>query len=155
MSRSVTGGCRCGAVRYDLTPDRLPPVYCCHCRDCQTWSGSAFVEQAVVPANALSITKGAPTEQAFTTPIGVISRQFGCPACFSRLYTASPSRPGMLTLRAGTLDASDAVMPIAHIWTKRMQRWITLPDGVPAFAENAPADAFAAILSRAVRGEAT
>lgn len=45
----IQGGCRCGAVRYVLALDTLPRTYACHCRDCQTWSGSAFSQQTFLP----------------------------------------------------------------------------------------------------------
>jgi hypothetical protein len=42
MSTTVTGGCACGAVRYEYSAD---PVFMgnCHCRDCQRTTGSAYV----------------------------------------------------------------------------------------------------------------
>lgn len=143
---SVAGGCRCGAIRYELALDELPPVYCCHCLDCQTWSGTAFVEQAVIAKGSLRITQGTPVDHPFLSVSGVTSRQRACADCFTRLYTVNPTRPGVLTLRAGTLDDSEELRPALHIWTKRMQSWIVLADDVPAFAENAPADAFVAIM---------
>lgn len=149
MSERVTGGCRCGAVGYELALDRLPAIYCCHCRDCQTWSGSAFVEQAVIAEGVLRITRGAPVEHPFLSASGATSRQMACAACFTRLYTINPTRPGVLTLRAGTLDRSDELRPALHIWTKRMQPWIVLSEETPTFAENAPAGQFAAILQQA------
>ena len=39
---TFTGACRCGATRYELAVDSLTAIYCCHCTDCQRWSGSAF-----------------------------------------------------------------------------------------------------------------
>ena len=42
MADAIMGGCRCGRVRYRVALPKLPNVYACHCRDCQTWSGSAF-----------------------------------------------------------------------------------------------------------------
>lgn len=36
MSDKIEGECRCGAVRYHVTAEKLPRVYACHCRDCQT-----------------------------------------------------------------------------------------------------------------------
>ena len=45
----MTGGCRCGAVRYTLAVDALPKAYACHCHQCQKWTGSAFSLQALVP----------------------------------------------------------------------------------------------------------
>jgi len=49
MTNTIEGGCRCGHIRYRVTADKLPNVYACHCRDCQTWSGSAFSLQFFVP----------------------------------------------------------------------------------------------------------
>ena len=57
VSMPVTcGGCRCGAVRYTLAPDALSRTYASHCRDGQTWTGSAFSQQTFLPAASLSVT---------------------------------------------------------------------------------------------------
>ncbi|MBC9032063.1 GFA family protein [Sphingomonas sp. JC676] len=141
----IAGGCRCGAVRYTLAVDALPPVYCCHCLDCQTWSGSAFAEQAVIAVDAIAV-EGQPVEYAFTNPSGSTSRQFICGICHSRVYNTNSARPGLAVVRAGTLDESDRLVPRAHIWVKRKQAWIAIPDDVPQFAESAPVDQFARIL---------
>ncbi len=53
MTDAIEGGCRCGAVRYTVKADKLPNTYACHCLDCQTWSGSAFSLQFIVPEDAL------------------------------------------------------------------------------------------------------
>ena len=151
---TITGGCRCGAVRYEVALDRLPPAYCCHCGDCQTWSGAAFSQQAVVREGAFAITAGEPVLFELTNPSGSISRQYVCGACHTRLYNTNSARPGIVLIRAGTLDASDAITPVAHIWVKRKQPWIALPEGVPAFDESAPAEVFAAILMRAAGEQA-
>jgi hypothetical protein len=143
---TVAGGCRCGAVRYELALDRLPPVYCCHCRDCQTWTGSAFSQQVVVREEVFALTAGEPVDYRITNPSGFVSRQRICGVCHARLYNTNSARPGLAVIRAGTLDASDRLTPALHIWVKRKQPWIVLPAEVPAFEENAPADAFLAIV---------
>lgn len=143
---SIDGGCRCGAVRYALATGHLPQVYCCHCRDCQTWSGSAFTEQAVVRDGAFAVTAGAPALFELTNPSGSISRQYVCGTCHTRLYNTNSARPGFVIVRVGTLDASDALEAVLHIWTKRKQPWIVLPEGVPAFEESAPAEAFGSLI---------
>jgi hypothetical protein len=140
MTDPITGGCRCGAVRYALSS--LPRVYCCHCRDCQTWSMSAFSQNAVVREEAFRVTAGAPVEFRLTNPSGSISHQFACGACHTRLYNRNSARPGLMIVRAGTLDRSDEIEPVLHIWTKRKQPWIVLDDSVPAFVEGAPAGLF-------------
>ncbi|MGK6320191.1 GFA family protein [Sphingomonas sp. DT-204] len=144
---TVTGGCRCGASRYTLAREALPPVYCCHCRDCQTWSGSAFSMQSVVPENELA-GEGPIAPYSFITPSGATSTQYVCGTCHTRLWNVNTARPGLAIVRAGTFDESDRLEPILHIWVKRRQPWVTIPDGVPAFAEAASPVEFFTLLTR-------
>jgi hypothetical protein len=134
----ILGGCRCGAVRYTLALEELPRTYACHCRDCQTWSGSAFSQQALLPEAQLSVT-GPLVVYEFINPGGRVSRQRMCGVCHTRLFNTNSARPGVAILRAGTLDRSDELEVAAHIWVKRKQPWLSLPDGVPAWPEGAPA----------------
>ena len=53
----VTGGCLCGAIRYESAE---PPIWVgyCHCRMCQRGYGAPFVLFAVFPAGSLRFTRG-------------------------------------------------------------------------------------------------
>ncbi|WP_452652466.1 GFA family protein [Sphingomonas qilianensis] len=66
----IKGGCHCGACRYELALTELPLAYACHCRTWQTWSGSAFSEQVLLPESARSITPGPVVEYGFQSPSG-------------------------------------------------------------------------------------
>ena len=146
MTNTIEGGCRCGAVRYRVATDTLPRVYACHCRDCQTWSGSAFSLQFILPENQLEVT-GEPHLYERTSPeSGRTSYQRGCPVCLTRVYNTNSARPGLAVVRAGTLDRSDELNVVAHIWTKRKMTGIVIPDGVPSWPEGAPPADFAAVL---------
>ena len=54
-----TGGCLCGAIRYESVGD---PVFAlqCHCRDCQRQGGSAFIAAIRVPSAGFRLTQGTP-----------------------------------------------------------------------------------------------
>jgi len=134
----IQGGCRCGAVRYELALDALPTTYACHCLDCQTWSGSAFSQQTFVPEAALVVT-GPVVVYAFTTPSGNTSTQRMCGVCHARIYNTNTARPNVAVVRAGTLDRSNELRVVAQIWVKRKQRWLTLHEGVLTWPESAPA----------------
>ena len=136
--QEIEGGCRCGAVRYKLALDALPLTYACHCLDCQTWSGSAFSQQTFVPEAALAVT-GVVVVYEFTNPSGNTSTQRMCGVCHARIYNTNSARPNVAVVRAGTLDRSNELRVVAHIWVKRKQRWLTLPEGVPTWPESAPA----------------
>ena len=131
VSPLATGGCVCDAVRYRLD---APPLFthACHCLDCQKKTGTAFAMTTIVLADDLVITHGS------TSPTVLSPRRtaHGCAACDTWIYIASTRFPATLTLRPGTLDDASIATPQAHIWVKRKQPWLTLPDGVPRFDEN-------------------
>lgn len=147
MTNSIEGGCRCGRIRYRVTADKLPKVYACHCRDCQTWSGSAFSLQLIVPESGLEVT-GEPALFELTSADGArISRQRACPTCFTRVYNTNSARPGLAVVRAGTLDRSHELQIAAHIWIKRKLAGIEIPGNVPSWPEGAPVAEFVAALA--------
>lgn len=133
----IQGGCRCGAVRYTLALAALPRTYACHCRDCQTWSGSAFTQQTFLPQEALTVT-GPLVVYELTNASGRVSTQRMCGVCHTRVFNSNSARPGVVVVRGGTLDRSDELDVVAHIWVKRKQPWLQLPADVPAWPEAAP-----------------
>ncbi|WP_407297533.1 GFA family protein [Stutzerimonas zhaodongensis] len=143
----IAGRCRCGAASYCLTSEELPAVYACHCLDCQRWNSSAFGLHALLPEAALSIT-GPVTEYTHAHE-RIQSTHYLCSHCHTRLYNKTTAAPGMIVLRAGTLDMSESIEPAAHIWTRRKQAWLTLPDDVPSWPESpSPQDFMQAIQAR-------
>ena len=136
---TIEGGCRCGAVRYRVALDDLPRTYACHCTDCQTWSGSAFSQQAVVPESAIEAS-GPIVLYDLTSPSGRVSSQRMCGVCHNSV------RPGIAVIRAGTLDRSNELVVSAHIWVKSKQPWLELPEGAPAWPETPPPEDMAKAL---------
>jgi hypothetical protein len=65
----LTGGCSCGAIRYELT-DLPLALYTCNCTDCQTASGSAFALNMPVATKDLRLTRGQPKGWYKTSPSG-------------------------------------------------------------------------------------
>lgn len=140
----ITGGCRCGAVRYTLAVDDLPRVYACHCHQCQRWSGSAFSLQAMVPESA--IEPNGPVVSFEKVTEDRTSTQYVCGECHGRIYNTNTRRPGIAVVRAGTLDRSEELECAFHIYTASRQRWLALPEGVPAWAEmGSPEEMMAAL----------
>lgn len=125
MSGPMAGGCICGAVRYRIDED-APPCYACHCTDCQTQSGSAFAIQMPVWRSRFSI-EGSTVSGRRTLPSGATGTNRACAACLTRLYTDNDARPGIVIVRAGTLDASASLVPSMHMWTRSKQLWIEIP----------------------------
>jgi hypothetical protein len=131
MTDPLTGGCLCGAVRYILKPGFRMKPYACHCTDCQKRTGSAFSGHMAVMEKDLEIT-GELDEGFFVQPSGAKSIIVGCATCRTRIYAKNNVRPGLASLRWGTLDNSKDMSPAAHFWVSSKQPWIVISDDVPA-----------------------
>jgi hypothetical protein len=141
---ALAGGCRCGAVRYTLDVGALPPSYACHCHQCQRWSGSAFSQQVMVPERAVAATGPVLLHERRTGDR--VSAQRVCGECHSRLYNTNTRRPGVAVVRAGTLDDSELLACVAHIFTGTRQRWFDPPPGVRVWPDAPDPAEFMAIL---------
>jgi len=89
MTKSPTfpceGGCACGAVRYRLLEDPLE-LHVCHCPNCQTVSGSAFVLCMPVHTRSLELLQGEPKLFSFRSPDGLAKRNRRCADCGACLW---------------------------------------------------------------------
>ncbi len=56
-----------------------------------------------------------------------------CPRCGVALWFSSPGYEGIVALKPGTLDDTSSLQPIAHMWVRSAQPWLTIGDGVPVF----------------------
>jgi hypothetical protein len=142
MSLPLTGGCLCGAIRYEILE---APVltYTCHCTDCQHLTSSAFSTAIIVPDSAFRLIAGEPRLTYSTADSGRMKTRFLCPDC--GCWICGPPHPGMTPLdvavrrvRAGTLDDTSWLRPTAHFWTRSKQCWVVLPEGDQIF-ETQPA----------------
>jgi hypothetical protein len=116
---AITGGCQCGAIRYELSaaPDR---VSICHCRDCQLSAGAPMVAWAMMPAGNLEITKGTPVT---VNSSGNSFRRF-CGTCGTGLfYVNEIYLPGMVDVQSITLDDPSAFPPEAQVQTQEQPAW--------------------------------
>jgi hypothetical protein len=132
MTDILEGGCACGAVRYRLTSAPMF-VHCCHCRDCQRQTGSAFVLNALIEADRVKLLSGRPESVGVPTDSGQPHDIHRCPTCRTAVWSDYGRRRVMLFVRIGTLDQPAALSPDVHIYTRSRLPWVQLPAGVPAF----------------------
>jgi hypothetical protein len=126
------GGCACGAVRYRLASEPMF-VHCCHCLNCQSHTGSAFVINMLIEAARVERLGGAPEPVIMPLNGGSPNRIFRCPECRVAVWSEYGGRSQILFVRAGTLDEPASVAPDVHIYTRSKLPWVRLPESVPAF----------------------
>jgi hypothetical protein len=132
MANDLAGRCACSAVRYRLGSAPMF-VHCCHCRDCQRQTGSAFVINALIETDRIALLSGDPEPVAVPTDSGRPHTIYRCPACRIALWSDYGGRPALRFVRVGTLDDPAALAPDVHIFTRSKLPWVRLPETVPAF----------------------
>ena len=119
----LTGGCSCGAIRYEIASFPLL-LYTCNCTDCQTTSGSAFALNMPVSSRDFHILKGEPKGWHHASPSGADVTSWFCGDCGARIYGSRQSRPESINIRAGTLDDTTWLIPVGHLFTRSAQPWV-------------------------------
>ena len=123
MTDTLDGGCFCGAVRYRLNSAPMF-VHCCHCRDCQRQSGSAFVLNALIETDRIALLAGTPQVGTVPTDSGHPHDIYRCPTCFSAVWSDFGRRPKLRFVRVTTLDDPTAITPDVHIYTRSKLSWV-------------------------------
>ncbi len=132
MKIPFTGGCLCGAIRYECSAE---PILMgnCHCRDCQQATGTAFAAAILVPRNAVTITGDVKYYETTGDSGGIVSRGF-CPICGSQLFS-KPPMPEFMGITAGSLDEPSEFQPVIDFYTASAQPWDYMNPELPKFAK--------------------
>jgi len=136
MKIPFTGGCACGAIRYECTAEPLAMLQC-HCRDCQRATGGACSYVVIVPAESFKFTRGLPCYH-FTTSAAVGQHKRGfCAECGSRL-TGVENREGttgFVGITAASLDDPSWFRSQFDTFTSDAQPWDYMNPALPKFKE--------------------
>ena len=132
----ITGGCGCGAVRFEIDGPLGPAGYC-HCTRCQRRTGAAASPQARLEPGSLRIVEGAEHIREWTPEDG-FGKQF-CSLCGSALFSRQRDRDEPYSVRLGALDGDPGVRPSYRIFVDYAAGWEPIPDdGLPRHPERLP-----------------
>jgi hypothetical protein len=108
-------------------------VHCCHCRDCQRQTGSAFVLNALIETDRIDLLADELRTVTVPTDSGRPHDIYRCPRCGTAVWSDYGRRPALRFVRVGTLDDPATLAPDVHIYVRSKLPWVMLPPGVPAF----------------------
>ena len=134
-NKKITGGCACGAVRYEIAAN---PIFMlnCHCRDCQRATGSAYAPVVVVPRAALRLT-GELKYFKLTGDAGKYVDRGFCPNCGSRILGNLERYPDIVGILAGSLDDPSLHKPVMDIFTASAHHWDAMAPEIQKFTRSA------------------
>lgn len=135
MKLPLTGGCNCGAVRYEVIAPLVHASYC-HCRRCQRRTGCAASAQAHPAPGTFRVVRGREQLRVWKPPGGTGEKWF-CGRCGSAVYGSNPAHPDSIGIRMGTFDEDPGIRPAVRQFTAFAASWEPIPgDGLPRFAES-------------------
>ena len=136
MTKSYTGGCACGAIRYKVAAEPIM-TNDCHCRQCQRDSGTGHGSYLAFPRKAATL-HGEARSFDFTGDQGVVKSRVFCLTCGTPVYMLFPGMPDIFVVRAGTLDEPERYRPQMVFWAETAQEWDRIDPALPAFARMPP-----------------
>ena len=125
----LTGGCGCGAVRFELVAAPRSASYC-HCSRCRRRTGTAASPQARVEPGSVRLLSGAGLLRTWAPEGG--SQKVFCAACGSALFGRPPGGGEIVSVRLGAFDGDPGIRPQLHQFTADAAVWEPIPDdGLP------------------------
>ncbi len=123
--KTVTGGCMCGCVRYEVSGP-LRGVIACHCVQCRRASGN-FVTATACRRSAFSLLKSDTLRWYVAVP-GY--RRGFCAECGSCLFFEEVGGE-RVSISAGSLDEPQGLKIVAHIFASEAGDYYTIDSSVP------------------------
>lgn len=128
---AYTGGCLCGEVRYEGAAESGGGH--CHCLDCRRSSGTGHCSHMIAAEDDLRVSGEL---RFFDKPAdsgNIVSRGF-CPTCGAAVLSRNSGMPGMVFLRASSLDDPEVFKPQMVVYTHRAPSWDPADGRLPGFA---------------------
>ena len=137
MSKPYTGGCACGAIRYEIAAAPVAMVDC-QCRQCQRDSGTGHQSHLNFFAAEVKL-KG---QESFWRSVGdggTVKQRGFCPTCGSHVTLTFPDMPELFIVTPSSLDDPGRYRPQLVSWTAAGQAWDHLDPAVTKFEKMPPA----------------
>ncbi len=129
--KTVTGGCMCGAVRYEAIGEPLEVGHC-HCHSCRRHTGAPVVSFVMFEADKVRFTG---RERSIYNSSPGVKRAF-CGQCGTPLTWEGRSRAWnrpIIEFHISTLDDPDCFAPDRHWFHEERIAWFDVADDLPRY----------------------
>ena len=129
MKDVQTGGCRCGATRYEITGSPVTQLMC-SCSDCRAFTGSDAFAAYIVKQVDFSPTEGSPKFYATVARSGRAVKRYFCDTCGSSLWVQLEI--GLVSVGGGSLDDVELFQPVRTNLADEAPAWARIPNNLEA-----------------------
>ena len=114
----ITGGCFCGAVRYEISQGAYTAANC-HCTMCRRIHAAPFVSWLVVPLPDFSYTRGQPDRLQSSES----SERYFCNACGTHIACVNEAHPEIVDVTIGSLEDPAPFEPTLEVYEDTRLPW--------------------------------
>ncbi len=132
-----TGGCLCGAIRYEIDGEPFR-IANCHCDDCRKATGSAYATNLFYKEEQITLLQGSPKHYDHTADSGNSMFKEFCGNCGSQVFGGGAMRPGVKSVKVGTIDDASFVKPDVNLFTAHALSCTLIDDDVENFEAMPP-----------------
>ena len=132
MKLPLTGGCACGAIRYETTAEPVV-MFHCPCRDCQRASGGPFTSFVIVPAEAFRFSQGSVRLHDSPSHRGGKTHRGFCADCGSPILAKTDANPDIVAIRTASMDDPSWFNLEMNVWTSDAHPWDQMNPALPKF----------------------
>jgi hypothetical protein len=137
MSTTYTGGCACGAIRYDVNDKPIVENHC-QCGDCRRRSGTGHGSYLAFADRTKATVTGEAKTWRVAGDSGNEKIHAFCPTCGTPVYLTFAAMPAVFVIHAGSLDAPELFHPSLVTYNARAFDWDTIDPRLTKF-EKMPA----------------
>lgn len=128
-----TGGCQCGAVRFETTGEPVRAMGC-HCTTCKLRTGAAYGVGVYFEDEQVTFLQGDLQHFQFESDTsGRWIRSEFCKKCGSTVSWTLEMRPGLRAIAGGSYDDPSWYAIEAHIWTQSARPDMCYADNMPVY----------------------
>ena len=136
MAQAYTGGCACGAIRFEITAEPLFQNHC-QCLDCQHASGTGHGSYLTFARQTVK-QSGTAVTWAMTGDSGNTKTRAFCPTCGAPVFMTFSAVPDIFTVHAASLDDPARFEPQVITYAERGHPWDRLDPSLTRFDRMPP-----------------
>lgn len=120
MSNKLIGSCLCGTIEYQVE-DTFKAFYQCHCKQCQTLTGSAFASNLITQPSNITWLRGIDSIVVYAHPEREFSKSF-CKLCGSAVPFVNKTKTSLI-VPAGSITSEISKKLEANIFVSEKACW--------------------------------
>lgn len=137
MKDPYTGGCACGAIRYETTSEPIVELHC-QCCDCQRRSGAGHSSYLTFAQRSEMRISGAATSWRVGGESGNEKIHSFCPVCGAPVYLTFAVMPDLIAVHAASLDDPGRFQPSFITYGIRARAWDRMDPALRRFDRMPP-----------------